>query len=178
MMRWNGFGRSVAFAAVAGAGVLVALPLAAPVFGAPASLRLYLLGIAVLYVSGLAAERRRGLAAGAVASALALPVLLLPLGAACSAVAAAAIVAIVRSAVVFRSRPLRACVSEAMLLATGLSLAEVLADGTTVGAALAIWGYFLVQSTFFLIGGARLRRADGPVDPFDRARAELLALLR
>ena len=46
----------------------------------------------------------------------------------------------------------------------------------TLGLCLAIWGYFLVQSGYFLMATAG-PSAGAAVDPFDRARARLLRLL-
>jgi hypothetical protein len=42
---------------------------------------------------------------------------------------------------------------------------------------LAIWGYFLVQSSYFLVGGRSPRRDGPPRDPFEQARARLQRLL-
>jgi hypothetical protein len=105
-------------------------------------------------------------------------VLALPLGVPGTAVAAAAIVAGIRSGLLYRARPLRAWAAEAGLGVGGLGLAQLLSGGSLVSISLAVWGYFLVQSVFFLIGGVTARRPEGPIDPFDRARAQLLALLR
>lgn len=178
MIRWNGFGRSIAFAAAAGAGLLVTQPLWAAIVGPPAALRLYLVGAAVLYVAGLAARPGAALAAAALGTGLGVGVLALPLGVPGTAVAAAAIVAGIRSGLLYRARPLRAWAAEAGLGVGGLGLAQLLSGGSLVSISLAVWGYFLVQSVFFLIGGVTARRPEGPIDPFDRARAQLLALLR
>ena len=177
MMRWNGFGGALVFAAVAAAALLVSFPLLAPVAGAVAALRLFTVGIAVVYLTGLAPSWRRGFGAAVVATVLGAILLILPFGVPCTVAGAAGIVAVCRSGVLYRQRTLRALVAEAGLLAGGLALASFLAGGGLVSWALAAWGYFLVQSVFFLIGGVEARRERGPVDPFDRARAELLALL-
>ena len=178
MMRWNGFGRSLAFGALAGAGLLVAHPITAPIFGPALALRLYLVGAAVLYAAGLSARPRTALAAGALGTGLAIPLLALPLDLAATATGAAVIVGLIRSGMLYRARPLRACAAELVLQSAGLGLAGFLFEGGLVSVALAVWGYLLVQSVFFLIGGMAPRRAESASDPFDRARAELLALLR
>ena len=57
-------------------------------------------------------------------------------------------------------------------------LARFLAAGGAASLALGLWGYLLVQSLFFLAGGVTVRLgSDARVDPFERARADLLALL-
>ena len=70
MSRWNGFGRSLAFAAIAAAALLVLEPLLASVVGARDALRLLAVGSAAVYVAGLAPSWRRGVAASLCASAL------------------------------------------------------------------------------------------------------------
>jgi hypothetical protein len=180
MRLWNGFGRSLLFALVAAAGAVVTSTLTPYPFAAPLLLRAYLVGCAVLYAAGLAARPRAALRAAAAGAGLGLLLLLLPLGLPGTALGAAAIVAVLRSGLLYRARPLRAAASEALLLAGGLLLAAFLTDARPFGIplGLGVWGYFLVQSVFFLIGGVTPRRAEGPLDPFERARAELLALLR
>jgi hypothetical protein len=178
MMRWNGFGRSLVFAAAAAAALLLLLPLLAGVFGASGALRLFVVGVVPVYLAGLGPSWRRGVAAALMASAFGAPLLLLPLGVPATAAGAAVILAFCRSGLLYRQAPLRAFVAEAVLLAGGLALADFLAVGGIASCALAAWGYLLVQSVFFLIGGVSARREPGPTDPFDRARAELLALLR
>ena len=177
MMRWNGFSRALVFAAVAAAGLLVLQPLLAPVAGWNGALRLYAVAIAAAYLTGLAPSWRRGFVAAVVAAALGAILLALPFGVHCTIAGAAGIIAFGRSGILYRQRPMRAIVTEAVLLAAGLSLADFLSAGGLVSLALAAWGYFLVQSVFFLVGGVQPRREGGPSDPFDHARAELLALI-
>lgn len=176
MRGWSSFGRALGFAVAAAAALLVAAPLLAPVFGTRALLRGFAVGVAVVYLMGLG-PRWRGVASAAVAAGLGAVLLVLPLPVASTVAAMAGVVALCRSGILYRQRPLRALVAEALLLAGGLALARFLAGGGPVSWALATWGYFLVQSTFFLIGGVRVRREAPSEDPFERARAELLALL-
>jgi hypothetical protein len=180
MTRWNGFGRAVGFALAAGAAVFAAHVLLAPLFGSRATLRVFAVGSAVAYLAGVGPSWRRGAAAATAAAAAGLLLLALPLPVTHTAVAAAGLIAIGRSGILYRSRPLRALVLESLLAAGGLALAGQLAGPAGAGGvpvALAAWGYFLVQSVFFLAGGVEARPDPGPADPFDRARAELLALL-
>jgi hypothetical protein len=69
-------------------------------------------------------------------------------------------------------------VAETCLLAGGLGLARFLAGPDTLQVAFAIWGFFLVQSFFFLLGGVA-ERAERPsgLDPFEVARARAVALM-
>ncbi len=95
------------------------------------------------------------------------------------AIGIALAVATLRSGLVFRRRSaVRALAVEGFLVAAGLLVARFLADGSPLGIALSIWGFLLVQSLFFLIGGAvRRERGSLEVDPFDRARSRLTELL-
>jgi hypothetical protein len=179
MMRVDGFGRSLAFAAIAAAGVVPWLLLARPFVGAHGALALYAIGVTALYVAGLAGATRRGLAAGALAAILASAVSLLTGSLAELAIGIALTMATLRSGLLFRRRgAARALAVEGFLVAAGLLVARVLADGSSLGIALSIWGFLLVQSLFFLIGGAaRRERGSLEVDPFDRARSRLTELL-
>ena len=177
-MRWNGFGRSLLFAALAAGAFPIFQLVASPVLGRAAALALYLLGIAALYAAGLAPRRSRAAAAFGIASALGACVFLLAPSAATVAGGAALTIGVCRSGVLYRSRPARALLTETCLLAGGLGLSRFLAGPEPLEIALAIWGFLLVQSVFFLIGGVAAR-ADRPagLDPFELARARALALL-
>jgi len=177
-MRWNGFGRSLLFAALAAAAFPIFELVASPVLGRAAALSLYLLGVAALYAAGLAPRPSRALTAGAIASALGGCVFLLAPGAATVAAGAALTIGVCRSGVLYRSRRARALLTETCLLAGGLGLSRFLAGPEPLEIALAIWGFFLVQSFFFLIGGVAERTAPpAALDPFELARARALALL-
>jgi hypothetical protein len=177
-MRCNGFARSLLFAAVA-AGVFPIFALVAdPVLGRASALSLYLVGIAVVYAAGLAPRRSRTVVAAGIGSALGAGVLLLAPSVGTVAAGAALIVGVCRSGVLYRSRRARALVLETCLLAGGLGLARFLAGPETAQVAFAIWGFFLVQSFFFLMGGiAERAEATAGLDSFEVARARALALM-
>jgi hypothetical protein len=174
MLRWDGFGRSLAFAALAAAGLPVAVAFAGGLFGGEGAARLYVVAAAVLYSTGLCADRSRRVAAFACAAFAAMILALLPQGLRPTAVGAAGVVALVRGVLVAESRPVRTLVIEVALGAAGLAAAAWFARGGLLALCLAIWGYFLVQSGYFLIGA---RGSTAAQDPFDRARARLLRLL-
>ena len=174
MPRFDNFGRSLVFAALAAAGLPVAVTFAGPILGVAASVRLYVIAAAAVYAVGLAGERQ--LAAAALAGLAGVALAVLPLDLPASALGAAAIVAGCRS-LCWRQRPLRAIAIELALGALGLALARFLASGGLAGLSFAIWGYFLVQSSYFLIGGRSPRGAEPARDPFERARLRLERLL-
>jgi hypothetical protein len=176
MPRWDGFGRTLAFAALAAAGLPVAVTFAGPIFGAEGATRLYLIAAAGIYAVGLCADRSRRAAALALAAFAGTLLAVLPLDLRATAVGAAAIVALARGAL-HADRPLRACTIEIALGAAGLAAADHFARGGLFALCLAVWGYFLVQSSWFLIGRRGPRAGEAAQDPFDRARARLVRLL-
>jgi len=177
MPRWDSFGRSLVFAALAAAGLPAAVTFAGTVFGSEEAARLYLIGAASIYAIGLCGDRSRRVAAF-VASAFAGMILAsLPLDLRATAIGAAGIVAFTRGVLLPESRSLRAFACEAVLAAAGLAAAAWFARGGLLALCLACWGYFLVQSGYFLFGVNARNGGAPPRDPFDRARARLLRLL-
>jgi hypothetical protein len=177
-MRRNGFGRSVLFAAAAGAAWPAFALLAGPLLGPRAALSLYLVAVAALYVAVLRSAPARGLAAALAVLGFGGALMAVGCGPREVAVGAALAVGVCRSGILHRARTARALAIELGLLGGGLLLARFLAAPGLLGIALGIWGFFLVQSADFLIGGVRERSA-GPagVDPFERARRRLTELL-
>jgi hypothetical protein len=172
-MRWNSFARSAVFAAAA---ALLAVPfflLFAPLFGAHTAVVSLAIALSAAYVAGIAGNLRRGLAGllGLLVCAIAesLPEV---------AIGTAVVLAVVRSGLLHRGRGrARALAVELCLGAAALLVARFLADASIAGLALTVWGFFLVQSFFFLLGaGPGAVRARPEVDPFEQARGRLLEL--
>jgi hypothetical protein len=176
MMAWSSFVRSTLFAALAAAAAVPCLVLAGPVLGVRAALALYLVGVTVAYVAGLGPRRRFAVAAGVGG-----------LGGLLAAVAhapgelvlgLAVMLGAVRSGLLYRAAPARALLTEVALVGGGLLFARMLAEPSAFGVTLAVWGFFLVQGAFFLLGGVRVRRRPGNGrDPFEEAHARATALL-
>jgi len=177
-MRWNDFGRSLAFAAaVAVAWPAIAL-LAAPLLGASVTLALYLVTIGALYAWGIAPDRARGVGAALATAGLGALALLLARDVWEVAAGAALALGVARSGLLYRARAARGLVVEWALLGGGLLLARWLATPGPLGVALALWGFFAVQAGFFAIGGVRVRPPDtGGADRFEHARRRALELL-
>ena len=177
-MRCDTFGRSTAFAALAGIGVMPWLLIAAPLLGMRWALTLYLVALAALSVLACAPSLRRGLGACAAVAVLGagvavtmptLPGLVLSLG---------VLLATARGVVLYRRRSARAVALEVALIGGGLLLARFLAGPSLVSIMLAVWGFLLVQSFFFLVPGARVSAGAAPQrDPFDAAHERARALL-
>ena len=177
-MHWNTFARSAAFAAVAGIGALPWLVTVGPFLGTRLALVCYLVALAATYVAGVAPSRRRGLWAGAAVFVLGgclalatrtLPELTIGLG---------VVVATVRGAFLYRLPPARAVTLEVVLIGGGLLFARYLAGPSLIAVMLAVWGFLLVQSFYFFVGGVRVRAPAAPQrDPFDIAHDRAGALL-
>lgn len=183
MMRGNSFWGSLVFAAVAAAALPAALLALGPFFGDARVVALYLVGTATGYSAWLAPSRRQAVA-GALFTALlggGLLVLLPGFGRhalAELAIGCALLVAVCRSVLFYRSRPLRGLLLECALTLAGLLTARLLAGPGPLSMAAALWGYLLVQSLFCLAPGLRVRSSTTRSgDPFERARARLKTLL-
>jgi hypothetical protein len=177
MSRRDGFRRSLVFAAATAAFLPVVVTFASPLMGGPAAVRLYAIAAAIAYTAGLAANHRTRMAALALTGLAGIGVALGTRGLPGAAVGAAAIVACGRGALLGGSRPLRAAMVEAALGLAGLGVARSLAAGGLLSICLAFWGYFLVQSSYFLLAG-RAARDTAIRDPFERARLRLERLLQ
>ena len=177
-MRWNSFGGTLVLGVAAALGLFPAWLVVGSVIGHMSALSLYFTAVAVVYAAGLAPTLRRKLALGLVAGGAGLLVLVFAHGLREVAIGAVLLVSLLRAFVLYRSRPLRSLAIELALGVGGLWLAGFLAGSGPASIALGLWGYFLVQSLFFLIGGVRERRSElDRSDPFETARTRLTALL-
>jgi hypothetical protein len=177
MMRWDTLPRSIVFAALAAVVWVPWAMFAGPFIGVWAARALYLIGVLVLYVSGLTRpglNRLRvpvlaGLAGGGVALVAGSTTALV--------IGLAVVLGVVRSAFVYPTAASRAVVREAILLAGGLLLARLL-TGTPLmtSTGLALWGFLLVQSFFFLLPRDRPAATLQP-DSFEEAYRRALSLL-
>jgi hypothetical protein len=177
-MRWNSFARSALFAAAA---ALLAVPvflLLAPLFGAHTAVASLAIALSAAYVAGIAGHVRRGLGAAALAGLLGLLVCAIAESLPEVAIGTAVVLAVVRGGLLHRGRGrARTLAVEVFLGVAALLVARFLADASIVGLALTVWGFFLVQSFFFLLGaGPGAVRVHPEVDPFEQARGRLLEL--
>lgn len=177
-MKWNSFASSVVFAAIAGAAWPAFALVAGPLLGSRAAFSLYLVGLTGVYVAGIAPTLARGIASAFVAVVIAVGVAAVAGASHAAALGAAIALGVARSGLLHRrGGGTRAIAIEALLLGGGLVLARFLMAPGVLGSALALWGFFLVQSAFFAIGGSPTREAAGVGDRFEAARRRALALL-
>ena len=177
-MRFDGFSRSVLFAFVAAAGVVPWMLFARPALGSRTALALYGVGAVATYLAGLASPRARQLMTAAVAVVAGLAVVTFARSLSELVLGLGAILAIGRSAFLYRAPAARAVVVEALVTGGGLLFARWFAGPSAAETVLAIWAFFLAQSFFFLIGGSRVRTTSSSRrDPFEEAHGRALALL-
>ena len=177
-MRWNSFARSLLFAGVAAAGYAPFALAVTPWLGAGAALAAYAVLAVAVYTAGLASTLRRGVAAALVAALLGAGVLAATASPREVWVAAALILSFCRSGMLYRAPFTRAFLLEGLLLVAGLGLARHLMGPSTLSMILAVWGFFLVQSVFFLVQGVTEKGPSSEdLDPFERARSNALSIL-
>ena len=177
-MRWNTFGRSALFSALAGCGVMLWLGLAAPLLGVRQALLFYMVAAMAAYVIGIAPSPRRGLGPGLLVATLGGCLMLVAHAPADLALGLAVLLAIARGGLLYRLRPGRTVAVEGALVACGLLFARLLVGSSLLSVMLAVWGFLLVQSLFFLVGGVREREPGAAhKDPFDAAYERANALL-
>lgn len=178
MMRCNSFARSALFGAGAAAAWLPWVLVVAPLLGVWNARAVFLVGVTTVYLAGLSPQGRRPLPAALVIFLIAAVVALVAHTAAELAIGLAAILGIARSGFFYRAAPARAAATEVILLLGGLVFARFLAGASLTATALALWGFFLVQSLFFLVAGVQARAVSGShPDPFEEAQRRALALL-
>lgn len=178
MMRIGSFGRSAAFAAAVAVVWIAWLVVAAPFIGVAAARAVYLVVATALYAGALPASPPRRASTtvlvGAVGLALSAVVGVGPE----LALALATVLGTARAALLHRTTPARAVAIEAALVGGGLAFARFLAAGAAQPTALALWGFFLVQSCAFLVAGVERRPDDGRhPDAFEEAYARATEVL-
>lgn len=175
-MRWNTFFRSALFAACGAAAYLPAVAVLGPTVDVQTATALYLAALVTCYIAGLvrpglhrlrAALIVGGLGVALVAGAASLREVVLGL---------AAVLAVARSACLYKAPPARALLTELALVGGGLCFARFLLAQSVLSGVLAIWGFFLVQAIFFLVRGIT-PRVDPQRDPFEAAHRRAMAVL-
>jgi hypothetical protein len=172
-MRWcNSFGRSLLFALLVALAYPVYRAVVGAVFGGPLAFASYAALVAALHLFGIARHPARGLAAAFATLVCCFGLTVLGATAREIALAAAALIGIFRSGLLYRGAGSpgfgRRFGVEAGLLGSGLALACLLSPAGGAPGAFAFWGFFLAQSGFFLVRGSAPRTpraAEGPPGP-------------
>ena len=168
---------SLGFALVISLATVPWMMLTAPVISAAGSLAWLAIPGLAIYIIAIAPRPTRGLTVAVVASSVLLLVTLMTSENTLRLLAAALALGLARSGWLYRRSAGRALVLELGLLLGGLGLASLLAGGSLLTWALAVWGFLMTQSLFFLVSDLRDRKDTAPGDPFEQARAAALRLL-
>ncbi len=177
-MGWNHFAGSLLFAVLAALGFPAARLIFDPMFGATLATQFYGVVAAALYALCIAPTLRRGIAGGGFVALLAAGLMLGGSRTSELALGLAVGVAVTRSALLYRARIASGVMIEVALGLASLALARWFAGPGVVAGSLALWGYFLVQSVYFLFAAAAPRRSEHAGDAFDEACGRLQTLLR
>lgn len=174
MRRVDSFARSVVFAAAVAAAALPWMLIAGPVLGSWTARATYLMFAALAYLAGLAeSPRSRWVAAAGLCCAVAA---VAAHSATELAMALGVIVGVFRSGLLYRTDGPRAVLREMLFIGGGLLCARVLANTSLPPTAAGLWGFFLVQSFFFLgVVSPSPERASG--DAFEAAYRRADSLL-
>jgi len=161
--------------------------LAAPVAGLalerwldPGAARAFVvMGLVVAHGVAIAETARKRVGAGLLSGALSLGLLFLAGTFGEIVLGGAVIIGLCRTAYLYEAESaMRGLLTEGTLLCGGLLVGRLLAGPGPLAGAAAVWGFFLVQSTYFLVTRGAPRAADsGLGDPFERARSRLEDLL-
>lgn len=189
MRCWNGFGKSLLFAFLSAGACPFYLGAAQIFVGWRLAFASYTMLCAALYLLGIAPRPLRGIAAAGATALCGSALLLFGASGSELALALAALIGLFRSGLLYSDRCgdahgfARRFALEAGLIGAGLALSATLLRGGLFPEASAVWGFFLVQSGFFLSAGAaapgRSGRRQGPeTDPFERACRRARALLQ
>jgi hypothetical protein len=176
-MRAGKFSSSLVFAAVFGLAAVPYLLVALPAFGLIRTVAIGSIVSVFAYIVVASPSLVRGLRYGALTLVLGVglyalaPAVVVPF-------ASAALLGIVRSGLLYRTKSGRGLAIEGMLFLLATSVAQLLAGSTVQSYGLAVWGFFLVESAFFLFEGASPRTEPEPAeDHFERARREATRLM-
>ena len=176
-MTVRSFGGTLAFGVAAGLGFPGFAVLSSSVLGTHTALWLWIALGAIAY-SALLGHDWPGRVTGAFVAALfVVPTALLTSGIAGIAMGAALAVAIARSRLCGAGQVPRTVAVEAVLAALGFAFVAALGGPGWFPISLAIWGWFLVQSLYFLLGGRSAPAPTGEIDPFDLAHDQARRIL-
>jgi hypothetical protein len=173
----HGFGRTLGYGAIAALGLPVFVLATGRSLETQPAITLYAVAATAGYLAVLARGARTRVAVAVAAFALGLVVRAIFVGMAPLFLVLSLGVALVRSGLLFERRSLRGAGIEAVVLVVALVSAHLLSSPGLLAAALAVWGWFVAQSFYFLLGGFARRRTRAQADPFETARSRLEELL-
>jgi hypothetical protein len=171
------FAKSLWFAAFAAATLPLWLLLARPLLGSGRAIGAYFVATAAAYLGSIAPTRGRALVAAVLAGAAGALASLVTHAVGELVVVLVVLVAVARSGFLYRCAPSRGVVVEAIVAGGGLLFARFLCGPSMAALVLSLWGFFLAQSLYFLLGGTTATAVSRHPDPFEDAYGRALALL-
>ena len=176
-MTVRSFAGTLAFGIAAGIGFPGFAVLSSPLVGTHTALWLWIALGAIAYSALLGRGWRERITGAFIATLFLIPTAFLTSGIAGIAMGAALAVAIARSRLLGTRHIARTVAVESVLAAFGFAFVTALHGPGWFAISLAIWGWFLVQSLYFLIGGLVSEPAAGDIDPFDLAHDQARRIL-
>jgi hypothetical protein len=185
-MSGRGFARSLCFAVLCAGACAVWMPFAAPILGRTLAAELAFSAAAAAYLIGIAPRRTTGTTAAALLLAVCAALTVVGVRASTFAVALAAATGVLRSAWLWpvargdAAAFARRFLAELALVGGGLAFGLQLVHSAVAREALALWGFLLVQSAFFVLEGAAapaVRAETTALDPFEGSCRRLRAVL-
>lgn len=149
-----------------------------PVLGYAYGLSLFAVPALWIYLTWTAPPRGRGWIVATITSTGLVGIHLLTLDATLTLYAIPVVLGSARSIGLYgQTSAARALTVEAMLAAASLTVARVLFTGSLLSSAMAVWGFLLVQSLFFLIRNTGDKKTKTAEDPFETAYQRADSLL-
>ena len=186
MSRPGGFSRSLRFALLCAAACGLWIVLAGPILGRKLAVESAFALAAGAYLIGIAPRRTTGMTAATLLLGASAVLMLAGVRASIFASALAVGIGVLRSAWLWPVSPgdaaafARRFLAELALLGGGLAFAAKLGRADVFPEALALWGFLLVQSAFFVLEGAAapaVRAQPMAIDPFEGSCRRLRAVL-
>ena len=175
-MTVRSFGGTLSFGVAAGLGFPGFAVLSSPALATQTALWLWIALGAIAYSALLGHDWRERISGAFLAALFVIPAALLTSGIAGIAMGAALAVAIARSRLLGASQLPRTIALESVLAGLGFAFVAALGGPGWLPISLAIWGWFLVQSLYFLVGGGA-PAPSGEIDPFDLAHDQARRIL-
>ena len=173
----SAFAKSLWFAAFAAGGLPLWLLLVRPIFGAERAVGAYFVAVAAAYLGSIAPTRGRALVVAILATAAGGLAALLTRAPGELVLVLTVLVAVARSGFLYRCTPARGVAVEAIVAGGGLLFARFLCGPSVAALVLSLWGFFLAQSLYILLGGTTATAVSRHPDPFQDAYGRALALL-
>jgi hypothetical protein len=165
------------FAGCAAVSTCLGVALAAPLLGYGDATAFCALALVVLHPLFVAPSVERGVAATLVTAALAVPIAWVRPAPFVAFLGMAALLGVVRSALLYPQSFPRALLLEAVLAGVGLGAVLLFHDGSLVGSVFSMWSFWLIQAGFALRAVESSSRPEPAGDPFDRAHAAAVVIL-